>query len=71
MTEGKKGGFFSWFRRRNREEPRQPESTAATPAATPSCPQCGAAMYQRFDILSRALQWGCINYPKCKGTRAL
>ena len=83
MADGKKGGFFSWFGRRKREteaagadtsgsetaNPQQPPN--AKPAETPACPKCGASMYQRFDLQARAMQWGCINYPACKGTRAM
>jgi hypothetical protein len=83
MADGKKGGhgIFSWFGRRKRDEshevtPQETDSTSPQPSAsapkadTPVCPQCGAAMYQRFDLQTRRMQWGCIKYPVCKGRRA-
>jgi hypothetical protein len=80
-------GLFSWFGRRKRDEPHDadatgvepqetasknaPPSSSALKADTPACPKCGAAMYQRFNLQTRRMQWGCIQYPACKGTREL
>jgi hypothetical protein len=80
MADGKKGGIFSWFGRRKRDESHEAEpqetasanpqpSSSAPKADTPACPQCGASMYQRFDLQTRRMQWGCIKYPACKGRR--
>lgn len=50
--------------------PDEPQKTARTPV----CPQCGAEMKTR--VARQGSQagkefWGCVNYPKCKGTRPL
>jgi restriction system protein len=45
-------------------------ATAASPASV-SCPRCGAAMYQRFSLQTNGMYWGCVNYPRCKGSRPL
>jgi hypothetical protein len=78
-------GMFSWFGRRKRDEsphadaagvkPQETASKNAQPSSsplkadTPACPKCGAAMYQRFNLQTRRMQWSCIQYPACKGTR--
>jgi restriction system protein len=40
-------------------------------AANPTCPRCGAAMYKRFNRQTSQIFWGCINYPRCKGTQSV
>jgi hypothetical protein len=37
----------------------------------PACPACGAAMFQRFNRQTSLMFWGCTDYPRCKGTRAV
>ena len=44
---------------------------ASHEAAEPSCPRCDAAMYERFNRQTSRMFWGCINYPRCKGTRSI
>ena len=39
--------------------------------ATPPCPRCGAATFQRFNLQTQAMYWGCIGYPACKGSLPL
>jgi len=57
--------------------PAQDEPASATPHAEanpapgPACPRCGAAMYQRFNPQTSGMYWGCVNYPRCKGSRPL
>jgi restriction system protein len=42
---------------------------APTPqaATTPVCPRCGSSMYQRFNLQTNKMYWGCTRYPGCKG----
>ena len=35
----------------------------------PSCPRCGEAMQQRNGRFG--MFWGCMSYPRCRGTRHL
>ena len=46
------------------------EAQALTTADAPACPSCGAAMAKRHDRNGRAF-WGCVNYPRCRGTRPI
>lgn len=39
------------------------------PAATPSCPSCGAGMVRRSNRANGQSFWGCASYPRCRGTR--
>ncbi len=42
-------------------------------ASTPECPACGGAMVQRTakrGANAGSTFWGCMSYPKCRGTRA-
>ncbi len=80
-------GILSWFRRGKRASIDESvaaaagsksagsgdsQSASSAPKSdTPACPKCGAAMYQRFNLQTRRMQWGCIKYPSCKGTRSL
>ncbi len=43
----------------------------AKSAATPTCPRCSAAMFKRFNPQLSQIYWGCIMYPRCKGTRTI
>ncbi len=40
-------------------------------AAEPTCPRCGAVMFKRFNRQTSQMFWGCINYPRCKGTQSV
>ena len=44
--------------------------TALATSGGPVCPDCGAAMAKRHDRNGRAF-WGCVNYPRCRGTRSM
>lgn len=49
-------------------------SPAATPAGSPACPVCQSAMVRRTakrGANSGNEFWGCSQYPKCKGVRAI
>lgn len=50
----------------------RPVRKSSTPAV--ACPECGSAMVQRSakrGANAGKLFWGCTNYPKCKGIRAI
>jgi restriction system protein len=51
------------------EDIRQP-SGSSNPT-TPLCPRCGGAMYQRFNLQTSKMYWGCVQYPGCKGAQPL
>lgn len=40
----------------------------AEPTADPHCPRCGSAMVRRTNRATSAPFWGCVAYPRCKGT---
>lgn len=51
-----------------------PESTPSTTTAEPSCPQCGNAMVKRVarkGANSGKNFWGCVEFPRCRGIRAI
>lgn len=51
-----------------------PESTPSTTTAVPSCPQCGNAMVKRVarkGANSGKNFWGCVEFPRCRGMRAI
>lgn len=33
------------------------------------CPECGGRMVSRLNKKSNSRFWGCVDFPKCKGTR--
>lgn len=37
----------------------------------PGCPRCNEGMIQRTNSRNGSLFWGCSNFPRCKGTRAV
>jgi restriction system protein len=45
---------------------RVPEAIPASD--NPSCPRCGSRMARRTNRTTGAAFWGCLQYPKCKGT---
>lgn len=52
------------------------ESTAASspapaPALLPACPKCSEPMARRTNRQTGTAFWGCIAYPRCRGTRAV
>lgn len=50
------------------------ESTLSTTTVEPSCPQCGNAMVKRVarkGANSGKNFWGCVEYPRCRGIRAI
>ena len=50
----------------------RPVRKASTPAV--ACPECGGAMVHRSaksGANAGNMFWGCSNYPRCKGTRAI
>jgi restriction system protein len=38
------------------------------PTADPRCPRCGSAMARRTNRTTGSPFWGCVAYPRCKGT---
>jgi restriction system protein len=51
-----------------------PDAAPSTPekvATDPACPRCNSAMFQRFNRQTNQMFWGCIHYPRCKGTRSV
>ena len=48
----------------------QPESVLITTPiqAAPPCPRCGGAMLRRINKTTKAAFWGCVSFPKCRGT---
>ena len=46
------------------------EQSEIPPTATiPRCPQCGRPMLMRRNRRNHGLFWGCVAYPRCRGTR--
>jgi restriction system protein len=39
-----------------------------TPSPTPRCPKCGDAMIRRINKTTNEAFWGCLTFPKCRGT---
>jgi restriction system protein len=37
--------------------------------SAPDCPRCGASMIERRNRQRGSVFWGCLAYPRCKGTR--
>jgi restriction system protein len=54
-----------------RIEPTVASSLAPTPALPPACPKCSVPMAQRTNRQTGTAFWGCIAYPRCRGTRAV
>lgn len=51
-----------------------PPRDAKSPAGSPPCPTCGAAMTLRIakrGAMAGSKFWGCSTYPVCRGTRPL
>ena len=51
-----------------------PESTSSTANAEPICPQCGNSMVKRVarkGSNSGKNFWGCVEFPRCRGVRAI
>lgn len=51
-----------------------PESTLSTASAEPICPQCGNSMVKRVarkGANSGKNFWGCVEFPRCRGVRAI
>lgn len=51
-----------------------PESTPSTASAEPICPQCGNSMVKRVarkGSNSGKNFWGCVEFPRCRGVRAI
>lgn len=52
----------------------RPTQTVSTPAPAVTCPKCGDSMVQRSAKQGANAGnkfWGCTNYPRCKGIRAI
>jgi restriction system protein len=49
----------------------EPGLSAQVPNAQVTCPTCDAGMVLRKNRSTGAGFWGCVNYPRCKGTRAV
>ena len=62
---------------RSARERRQAQKSAANPDSSetvPHCPDCNALMVKRLarrGVSAGSSFWGCSNYPKCGGTRAV
>ena len=41
------------------------------PETAPPCPKCGKEMQRRTNRRSNEQFWGCMSYPRCRGTRQL
>jgi hypothetical protein len=58
-------------------EKRRPQTSAVSTdlsETVPHCPVCNALMVKRLarrGVSTGSSFWGCSNYPKCRGTRAL
>ena len=53
----------------------RPSASQAVPAQKPSpiptalsCPRCGATMVRRLNKTTKSEFWGCVSFPKCRGT---
>ncbi|MEQ1778036.1 MAG: restriction endonuclease [Nitrosomonas sp.] len=58
----------------DRAKKNDPESTPSTTTAEPSCPRCGNAMVKRVarkGANSGKNFWGCVEFPRCRGIRAI
>lgn len=58
----------------DRAKKNAPESTPSTTTAEPGCPQCGNAMVKRVarkGANSGKNFWGCVEFPRCRGMRAI
>lgn len=51
--------------------PRSAPNPVPLSAADPACPRCGATMFKRFNRQNNQMFWGCIMYPRCKGTQSI
>ena len=51
---------------RNASNARVPEAIPASD--NPSCPRCGSRMARRTNRTTGVAFWGCLQYPKCRGT---
>jgi Topoisomerase DNA binding C4 zinc finger len=62
---------------RSARERRQAQKSAANTDSSetvPHCPVCNALMVKRLarrGVSAGSSFWGCSNYPKCRGTRAI
>jgi hypothetical protein len=62
---------------RSARERRQAQKSAAkinSSETAPHCPVCNALMVRRLarrGAVAGSTFWGCSNYPKCRGTRAI
>jgi hypothetical protein len=60
----------------NLEEKAEAKSLAKTsgllsPVSRSPCPKCGSEMAKRANRKTGETFWGCVNFPKCRGTRKL
>lgn len=71
---------LSWYRSRKTESPPKPasglrrESSPVSTQQSPNCPVCFSAMKLREakrGANAGKSFWGCSDYPRCKGTRAV
>ena len=49
-------------------EPAPIQRTTTSIQPTPSCPRCGSAMLRRTNKTTKSEFWGCVNFPRCRGT---
>jgi restriction system protein len=66
--------FLSAVKSANKEAGKRPADRKPSPEQTPRCPKCGSEMLVR--VAKRGLNTGqeflgCIQYPRCRGTRDL
>ena len=47
---------------------REPPTFSAVPSPAPRCPKCGNAMVRRTNKTTRDIFWGCVTFPRCRGT---
>ncbi len=59
---------------RSRREKQKTLTKVVEPDTSPHCPVCNALMVKRLarrGAGAGSTFWGCSNYPKCRGTRAI
>jgi restriction system protein len=45
-----------------------PAAPSAAPLPAPACPKCGGTMIRRINKTTKQEFWGCVTFPKCRGT---
>src|SRR5437016_12778573 len=59
---------------RNRSQAQKSAANTDSSETVPHCPVCNALMVKRLarrGLSAGSTFWGCSNYPKCRGTRAV